>query len=292
MKNKPSVQIKTVGEEALQQRLDNYLLKHLKGVPKSHIYQIIRKGQVRINGKRAKAESKLQLEDKVRIPPVRVATSDKPIKPNFQACEAVRKAIIFDHEDFLVINKPAGFAVHGGTHVSYGIIDVLRHLKPKVNYELVHRLDKLTSGCLLIAKNRLALTLLQNAWHDEVQKYYLAIIKAYLPQPTLDVKAPLLRLQHKVVVDKAQGKAAHSTFTEIERYDYSSLVRVTLHTGRMHQIRVHAQAIEHPILGDDKYGDHEFNKQNNAKGLFLHAHCLQFNYQGQAIKVEAPWVRK
>ncbi len=290
-----TVRLQTINEEALNQRLDNYLFKHLKGVPKSHVYQVLRKGRVRVNGKRAKPTYKLQLGDEVRIPPVRMAEKEAPIPPSLQAIETIKQAIIYDHSDFLVINKPVNFAVHGGSNVTYGVIDILRAMDPAANFELVHRIDKATSGCLLIAKNRRALTLLQDSWREnKVEKYYLAVLVGHLESAVEIVEAPLLKQQRSddvslVVVDEEYGKPAKTTFTELERYENTSLVRASLHTGRMHQIRVHSQFIGHPILGDDKYGDRAFNQVHHAKRLSLHAHSLQFKYEGELIKVEAPW---
>lgn len=291
-----TVRLQKIDEGALNQRLDNYLFKHLKGVPKGHVYQVLRKGRVRVNGKRAKPTYKLQLGDEVRIPPVRMAEKETPLPPSLQAIATIQQAIIYDHFDFLVINKPVNFAVHGGSNVTYGVIDILRAMDPAQSFELVHRLDRATSGCLLVAKNRLALTLLQNSWRDhDVEKQYLAILVGHLSVPTQVVTAPLYKQQRSddvsfVVVDEVHGKPSKTTFIEIERYAHASLVKAILHTGRMHQIRVHSQFIGHPIVGDDKYGDRAFNQAHQAKRLCLHAHSLQFNYQGQLIKVEAPWL--
>lgn len=296
--NHNTVRLQKIDHEALNQRLDNYLFKYLKGVPKSHVYQILRKGRVRVNGKRAKPTYKLQLDDEVRIPPVRIAEKEAPIAPSQQAIDTIRQAILYDHPDFLVINKPAYFAVHGGSQVNYGVIDILRAMDSAQHFELVHRLDKATSGCLLIAKNRLALTTLQNSWHDnDVEKQYLAILVGHLDSPLQIVDAPLYKQQRSddtawVVVDELHGKPSKTTFKEIERYTDTSLVQAVLHTGRMHQIRVHSQHIGHPILGDDKYGDRVFNQTHHAKQLCLHAQRLQFKYQGKLIQVEAPWLMK
>ena len=295
MNTKQTVRLHTIDEEALSQRLDNYLFKHLKGVPKSHVYQILRKGRVRVNGKRAKPTYKLQLGDQIRIPPVRMAEKETPLPPSLQALETIKQAIIYDHPDFLVINKPVNFAVHGGSHITYGIIDILRAMDPSAHFELVHRIDRATSGCLLIAKNRMALTHLQNAWRDnQVEKQYLAVLVGHLPSSTQVVEAPLYKQQRSddvsfVVVDEVHGKPSKTTFKEIERYADTSLVQAILHTGRMHQIRVHSHFIGHPIVGDDKYGDRAFNQSHQAKRLSLHAHRLQFKYQGKLIQVEAPW---
>lgn len=295
MKQSPSVKINTITAQSLNQRLDNYLFKHLKGVPKSHIYQLLRKGRVRVNGKRAKPVYKLQLDDQVRIPPVRLPDEKTVIKPTVQAIETLKAAIVFDHPDFLVLNKPINFAVHGGSRINYGVIDVLRAMDPETPYELVHRLDRATSGCLLVAKSRLSLNLLQNCWReDQVRKEYLAVLLGHLKSPNEIVEAPLLKRRRGddesyMVVDPLEGKSSKTTFKEIERYEKTSLVRVLLQTGRMHQIRVHSQFIGHPIFGDDKYGDKLFNQAHKAKRLFLHAQCLQFVYAGETIKVEIPW---
>lgn len=297
MNDNHAVRLQKIDEEALNQRLDNYLFKHLKGVPKSHVYQVLRKGRVRVNGKRAKPTYKLQLGDEVRIPPVRMAEKETPIPPSPQALETIRQTIIYDHPDFLVINKPVNFAVHGGSQVNYGIIEILRAMDPAAHFELVHRIDKATSGCLLIAKNRQALTQLQEGWREnKVEKQYLAVLLGHLSSPVEVVEAPLYKQQRSdefsfVVVDETHGKPSKTTFKEIERYADTSLVQAILHTGRMHQIRVHSQFIGHPILGDDKYGDRAFNQAHQAKRLSLHAQSLQFKYQGKLIKVEAPWLQ-
>lgn len=294
--NKPKVQVKIVTEASDQQRVDNFLLKTLKGVPKSHIYRMLRTGQVRVNSGRAKPEHKLSVGDKVRIPPVQTASSQAPIKPSAKAIDTIKNAIIFEHDDFLILNKPSGFAVHGGSGVNYGVIDVLRAMEKGAFFELVHRLDKETSGCLLIAKNRLSLTLLQNEWReDRVSKTYLAITKGHW-RPTKQVITEKLRKnelksgESLVVVDAKSGRAAKTEIVELERYDETALIKVILHTGRMHQIRVHCAHVGHPILGDDKYGDKTLNKHLKAPRLCLHAHCLQFQYQSDSISVEAEWI--
>ncbi len=279
----------TVDEESAGQRLDNFLLRHLKGVPKTHVYRIIRTGEVRINKGRASADTRVQTGDLVRMPPVRVSTPspDAPVAPGREF------PILFEDEQMLAIDKPAGVAVHGGSGVSFGVIEQLRQARPGARMlELVHRLDRDTSGVLLVAKKRSALTRLQDQFRDrETGKTYLALVKGQWPTNKKVIDLPLQRylLPSGVGEGERRVRIAHKddanaqraiTLVRVARLvgDYS-LLEVTIKTGRTHQIRVHLASQGYPIVGDDKYGDFELNKRMSAQGLkrmFLHAWRLQF----------------
>ncbi|MDX1811621.1 MAG: 23S rRNA pseudouridine(955/2504/2580) synthase RluC [Gammaproteobacteria bacterium] len=285
--NTNQVQNLEVSEQFAGQRLDNFLLTRLKGVPKSHIYRIIRKGEVRINKKRCKPLQKLAQGDVVRIPPIRLSDASSAPDPSKAALETLEKSIIFEDKDLLIINKPSGFAVHGGSGVSYGVIEGFRVLRPRERrLELVHRLDRDTSGCLIMAKK----TSVLRAFHemirnDEMEKYYLALLKGVMPDDEILVDQPLRKFVTKsgermVKIDK-EGKASQTIFTVSRRFKNATLVDVKLLTGRTHQIRVHSLYLDQPIAGDDKYGDEDFNKQMQTVGLkrlFLHAKRLKFRH--------------
>ena len=279
----------TVDEESAGQRLDNFLLRHLKGVPKTHVYRIIRTGEVRINKGRASADTRVQTGDLVRMPPVRVSTPS----PDAPVARGREFPILFEDEQMLAIDKPAGVAVHGGSGVSFGVIEQLRQARPGARMlELVHRLDRDTSGVLLVAKNRSALTRLQDQFRDrETGKTYLALVKGQWPTNKKVIDLPLQRylLPSGVGEGERRVRIAHKddanaqraiTLVRVARLvgDYS-LLEVTIKTGRTHQIRVHLASQGYPIVGDDKYGDFELNKRMSSEGLkrmFLHAWRLQF----------------
>jgi 23S rRNA pseudouridine955/2504/2580 synthase len=291
-----------VDEESAGQRLDNYLLRHLKGVPKTHVYRIIRTGEVRINKGRVNADTRVQTGDLVRLPPVRVATVDAsaPVAPGREF------PVLMEDEQMMAIDKPAGVAVHGGSGVSFGVIEQLRQARPGARMlELVHRLDRDTSGVLLVAKKRSALTRLQDQFRDrETGKTYMALVKGQWPSNKKVIDLPLqrylipngagegerrVRIAHK---DDANAQRA-ITLVRVSRLvgDYS-LLEVTIKTGRTHQIRVHLASQGYPIVGDDKYGDFELNKRLAALGMkrmFLHAWRLQFIHPqtGRSETVEA-----
>ena len=291
-----------VDEESAGQRLDNFLLRHLKGVPKTHVYRIIRTGEVRINKGRVNADTRVQTGDLVRLPPVRVATVDAsaPVAPGREF------PVLMEDEHMLAIDKPAGVAVHGGSGVSFGVIEQLRQARPGARMlELVHRLDRDTSGVLLVAKKRSALTRLQDQFRDrETGKTYMALVKGQWPSNKKVIDLPLqrylipngagegerrVRIAHK---DDANAQRA-ITLVRVSRLvgDYS-LLEVTIKTGRTHQIRVHLASQGYPIVGDDKYGDFELNKRLAAQGMkrmFLHAWRLQFIHPqtGRSETVEA-----
>lgn len=260
------------------QRLDNFLLTKLKGLPKSHIYKLIRKGEIRINKGRAKPEYKLQIGDVIRIAPVRLSTRDAPIISDDLA-KGLLERIIHEDDGLILLDKPHGLAVHGGSGLHFGAIEALRHATGKSYLELVHRIDKDTSGLLLIAKKRSVLKNLQAHFRQKtIEKTYLAIAYGVLAQDEQQVDAPLLRYQLangerrvKVASEAEGGKPSQTTFCIIKRLHNACLVAASPKTGRTHQIRVHAQYLRHPLLGDDKY---HINDTSNAPRLCLHAHRL------------------
>lgn len=285
------------------QRIDNYLMCQLKGVPRSLVYRIVRKGEVRVNKGRIKPEYRLKEGDMVRIPPVRQAEKQEAGKAPEKVLRQIESRIIFEDKRILVINKPSGLAVHGGSGLSFGLIEVLRQLRPNdKSLELVHRLDRDTSGCLIIAKKRSALRRLHEQLREgSMDKRYMALLKGKWKGRSKWVDAPLLKNVVKsgerlVFVDK-KGKEARTQFIPYSIGEEVSLMSVKLDTGRTHQIRVHAQHLGFPIAGDDKYGDDEFNRQLKNKGLkrlFLHAFSLKFHLpdpetnEEVVINVEAP----
>ena len=279
------------------QRLDNFLATQLKGVPKSLIYRLLRTGQVRVNGGRVKPDRRLNGGDQVRIPPVRVAERGESETPPDVQLQRIEASIIHEDREFLVIDKPSGVASHGGSGISFGAIELLRAARPRDTLELAHRLDRDTSGILVLTRKRSALTALQTEIREgRVEKRYLALIEGALPQVRLTVDAALRKSvlqggERMVRVDPEGGKESRSHFTELERYAGASLVEVTLETGRTHQIRVHAQHMGHPLAGDEKYGDREFNRgmrDKCLKRLFLHAARFEFNLGERAYAFSAP----
>jgi 23S rRNA pseudouridine955/2504/2580 synthase len=289
------VKLVRVPEERDGQRIDNFLMNQLKGAPKSLVYKIVRSGQVRINGKRAKPDSRVAGGDEIRIPPVVLGEAGAVRPPPKSLLETLERAIVFEDASLLALNKPSGLAAHGGSGVSFGAIEALRALRPQQSLELVHRLDRDTSGVLVVAKKRSALLELQalmREGEDEEapNKRYLALLVGKMPQGTMTVEAPLLRLSgggdRSVRVDP-KGKPSVSHFKLIERRGGHSFCEVRIETGRTHQIRVHARHIGHPVAGDDKYGDPGVNKrlreQIGLKRLFLHAASMEFALDGGRI---------
>ncbi len=284
-----------VGEDSAGQRLDNFLIRELKGVPKTHVYRIIRSGEVRVNKGRASADTRVEEGDVVRVPPVRVsAASEKP-----RAAPARDFPVLFEDEQLIAIDKPSGVAVHGGSGVSFGVIEQLRQARPAAKMlELVHRLDRETSGILLVAKKRSALTKLQDQFRDrETGKTYLALVNGAWPANKKVIDLPLHKYLQadgerrvKVVAkDDPDGMRAISLVKIARKVGGFTLLEVTIKTGRTHQIRVHLAASGHPIVGDDKYGDFELNKALQKQGLkrmFLHAWRLQFNHPASGERVE------
>lgn len=294
-----SVRKVTIGANEDGQRIDNFLITELKGVPKSHIYRVLRKGEVRVNKGRVKAHYRLQAGDEVRIPPLRTAPETIPAIPPARLAELTR-AILYEDADLVVLDKPSGWAVHGGSGVAYGVIEALRLARPDLpNIELVHRLDRETSGCLLLAKQRAALLALHDALRDgTVDKHYLALVKGRWPSSLRRVDVALrknvLRSGERMVAgDDEDGKHAESEFHVRNAYRQSSMVDVRLLTGRTHQIRVHAAHAGYPLAGDTKYGDEEFNKLMKSFGLrrlFLHAHSVAVDSPstGKRLEFKAP----
>jgi 23S rRNA pseudouridine955/2504/2580 synthase len=293
-----SVQLVEIGARNHQQRLDNFLLSQLKGVPKSRVYKLLRSGQVRVNKGRKKADYRLSQGDVVRIPPVRMAQADEGLAPA-SLLQLVNQSVIFEDADLLVLNKPAGLAVHSGSNVRFGVIEILRQARPDAEMlELVHRLDRETSGCLVIAKSRPALNQLHQHFRDDdsgMQKIYRAIVMGRWQGGEQLVDQPLLKNSlrggERMVEITPQGKPARSLFTPLEYGDRLSLLEVKLFTGRTHQIRVHAQSLGHPVAGDRKYGDSQFNQQLREAGfkrMYLHASQLAFSLGQQRYDIHAP----
>jgi 23S rRNA pseudouridine955/2504/2580 synthase len=289
-----------VGDDSAGQRIDNFLLKICKGVPKSHIYRILRSGEVRVNKGRIGADYRLQLGDQVRVPPVRVAQREQS---GPAAAPAREFPAVFEDEAVLVIDKPAGVAVHGGSGVSFGVIEQLRRARPQAKFlELAHRLDRETSGLLIVGKKRAALVRLQDDFREgSMGKRYFALVKGRWLNQTQHIRQPLYKYliengERRVRVDP-EGKAAHSIVRLVKRWQtgqgYFSLVEVELKTGRTHQIRVHLTNAGFPLLGDDKYGDFSLNKELQRLGLkrmFLHAAKLEMTHPvtGEVLSLEAP----
>jgi 23S rRNA pseudouridine955/2504/2580 synthase len=296
----PQVLHLRVDESSAGQRLDNYLLRHLKGVPKTHVYRVIRSGEVRVNKGRAAADTRVQAGDDVRVPPVRVA--ERPASAPVPAREF---NVLFEDEWLLAIDKPAGVAVHGGSGVSFGIIEQLRRARPDARFlELVHRLDRETSGVLLLAKKRSALTALQDQFRArDTGKTYAALVRGEWPESLKVIDVPLHKYlkpdgERRVrtsTADDAQAKRSITLVKVVQRFAGFTLLDVSIKTGRTHQIRVHLAHAGHPIVGDDKYGDFEFNKSlargtavpgQRYAGMFLHARRLAFDHPASAERLE------
>ncbi len=295
---KDSVTFLEVGEDGAGQRIDNFLLKRLKGVPKSHVYRILRSGEVRVNRGRVAINRRLELGDTVRLPPVRVAGSEDEV-----AAPARKFAVVYEDDALLVIDKPAGMAVHGGSGVDFGVIEQLRRARPQAKFlELAHRLDRETSGLLIVGKKRAALVRLHDLFRDGgIDKRYLALVKGRWRDPLRNVKLPLLSYltadgERRVRISP-EGKEAHSVVRLQGRWKTPlgecSLVEVQLRTGRTHQIRVHLAHLGHPILGDEKYGDFVLNRELQKLGLkrmFLHAAAMRLPHpvSGERLELSAP----
>jgi 23S rRNA pseudouridine955/2504/2580 synthase len=277
-----------IDDEEQAQRLDNFLIRRCKGVPKSHIYRILRSGEVRVNSRRVDATYRLCAGDNLRIPPIRIAERPKS-EVDEAAKQRVDLPILFEDEAMLVIDKPEGIAVHGGSGVSFGVIEALRRQRPQAKFlELAHRLDRETSGILLVGKKRLALTALHDMFREHgagADKRYLVLVKGRWMNNTQHVKLPLLKYltengERRVSVD-AQGKASHTVFRLLARWPEMSLLEAQLKTGRTHQIRVHLAHLGFPILGDEKYGDFSLNKdlkRDGLKRMALHAWRMAFRH--------------
>lgn len=283
-----------VGEESVGQRIDNFLIRNLKGVPKSHVYRILRSGEVRVNSGRIKPDYRLVDGDKVRVPPVRVATPEA--RP---PARSLALPVVFEDDALIVIDKPSGVAVHGGSGISFGVIESLRAERPRAKFlELAHRLDRDTSGLLMVGKKRSALVELHRMLRDgEVRKDYVAIVKGRWKGGGRKIDVPL----HKYVTAEGErrvsvrddGQQAISLFKPLAAGDTASMLDIRLMTGRTHQIRVHAAHVGHPILGDDKYGDFDLNRalvKQGVKRLFLHARQLSLSHplSGEPLSFVSP----
>jgi len=298
MKGQLTVKFVEITSEHSDQRIDNYLFTLLKGVPKSRIYRIIRKGEIRINGSRIKPDYKLNEGDKIRIPPVRIAEREAFILPSKKLQYLLEKNILYEDDALLVLNKPSGLAVHGGSGIKFGLIEALRLIRPKTDYfELAHRIDRETSGCLIVAKKRSTLRYLQEQMRNRrISKVYRALATGKWPRGIKRIDLPLMAFEQKtgekIVRVNPKGKKSVTIFSVMKRYRNFTLLEASLETGRTHQIRVHAQHIGCPLAGDSKYGLDDINKDIRKSGLkrmFLHAFKVGFSLPcGKNIFIEAP----
>jgi len=298
---KSPVILRTVTLDEAGQRIDNFLMRHFKTVPRSRVYRLLRKGEVRVNRKRVDAEYRIQQGDEVRLPPVRIEAVEThgritPRQPSSSLLELIERAVIFQDKHLLAIDKPAGVAVHGGSGMSFGVIEALRASRPRETLELVHRLDRDTSGCLLVARDRSTLTALHALIRNGgMHKTYLALVAGSWQLGTKRVDAPLAtdNRQHgeRHVRVAAAGKDSVSIFKPVQFFGpLATLMEVDIPTGRTHQIRVHASFAGHPLLGDDKYGDRERNaelKRHGLKRTFLHAQSVAFEWPGSGVPFHA-----
>jgi 23S rRNA pseudouridine955/2504/2580 synthase len=294
-----AVELLRVDPEYAGQRIDNFLMARVKGVPRSHLYRVMRKGEVRVNKGRVKPDYRLQAGDLVRIPPMRQAEPAAPGLAPGATRRRLTDAILYEDDRLLIIDKPAGLAVHGGSGLAFGVIEALRQERPDTQLELVHRLDRDTSGCLILAKRRSTLRDLHGLLRERgMDKRYLTLLAGTLPQARTLVDAPLLKNTLKsgervVRVDDGEGKPARTAFRRLRQFAGATLAEAQLLTGRTHQIRVHAAHLGAPVAGDEKYGDAEANRRFRALGLkrlFLHAATLTFqaDYMAAPVRVEAP----
>lgn len=289
-----------IGEEHAGQRIDNFLIAHLKGVPKSHVYRILRTGEVRVNGGRRQAQHRLEAGDIVRIPPLRLPQAEAAELPENLIRTRLDGRILYEDDAFLALDKPAGMAAHGGSGLAFGVIEGLRAIRPQARFlELVHRLDRETSGCLLIAKKRSALRALHEMFRADraIDKIYLALLCGAWARKQCTVDAPLkknvLQSGERVVRVARDGKPASTEFRRLRKFAVATLAEARLFTGRTHQIRVHAQSMGHPVAGDERYGDAAQNlelRRLGLKRLFLHASVLSFPHPetGRSVRIEAP----
>jgi 23S rRNA pseudouridine955/2504/2580 synthase len=293
---KSPVTLRTITADEAGQRIDNFLMRHFKTVPRSRVYRLLRKGEVRVNRKRVDAEYRIQEGDEVRLPPVRIGVGDEPRVPSTSLLELIERAVIFQDKHLLVIDKPAGVAVHGGSGMSFGVIEALRASRPRETLELVHRLDRDTSGCLLVARDRTTLTALHALIRNGgMHKTYLGLVAGSWQLGTKRIDAPLAtdNRQHgeRHVRVAAAGKDSVSVFKPVQFFgSLATLMEVDIPTGRTHQIRVHASFAGHPLLGDDKYGDRDRNAELKLHGLkrtFLHAQSVAFEWPGSGVPFHA-----
>ncbi|WP_216782743.1 23S rRNA pseudouridine(955/2504/2580) synthase RluC [Candidatus Profftia tarda] len=293
--NRTSAKLVTIRADEDRKRIDNFLRAQLKGMPKNMIYRILVKGEVRVNKKRIKPRYKLQTGDEVRIPPVRIIERDeKLVSVKMNKVAELKHCIIFEDDDLLVLNKPSGTAVHGGSGLKFGIIEAMRALRPEAEFlELVHRLDRETSGALIIAKKRSSLRILHEQLRmKEIYKDYLALVRNQWQSHCKIVEAPLLKnitkSGQRIIKVDTEGKHSETLFKIEERFKNSTLVRARPITGRTHQIRVHTLYAGHPIAFDDRYGDRQFDRQIKETGLnrlFLHASSLIFKHPNTGKKI-------
>lgn len=292
------VQLLEISEDQSGQRIDNFLLSLLKGVPRSRVYRLLRKGEVRVNKGRIRPEYRLAEHDVVRVPPVRVAEREH-VAPGHSLRELLADSILYEDKSCLVLNKPSGIAVHGGSGIKLGVIEALRVMRPNERrLELVHRLDRDTSGCLLVARSRAALRAIQEQMRErEIGKRYTALVRGHWAKELSEVNAPLrkhtLQSGERMVRADKDGKRALTRFKVSRQFSKATLIEAELETGRTHQIRVHCQLAGHPLAGDSKYGDEIFDKSLKSLGLnrlFLHASELEFRLPltDKAVKVVAP----
>lgn len=291
---KSKVQFIEISDDIAGQRIDNFLLNKLKNVPKSRIYRVLRKGEVRVNKKRIKPEYKLQAGDILRVPPIHLPETEQKEQPNIKLKKVadLEKCVIYEDNHLLILNKPSGIAVHGGSGLHFGVIEALRALRPDAPYlELVHRIDRATSGLLLIAKKRSALRHLQEQFREKtVQKYYLALVMGVWDPMVKKIDAPLQKNEiNSIVRVNADGKHSQTRFKVIEQFSQATLVQASPITGRTHQIRVHTQYAGHPIAWDDHYGDPRFDAYTHKLGLqrlFLHATNIKFIHPSTEEKMD------
>lgn len=289
--------IRTAGPNEQGQRVDNFLIRHLKGVPKTRIYKAVRSGEVRVNGSRIKVSHKLIEGDRVRIPPLRMSQDKGSCVIPPRLLESI--PVIFEDEHLMVVDKPSGLAVHGGSGLPFGLIEAVRQLRPELSFvELAHRLDRETSGCLMLARSRKALLAIQSQFSAErpAEKTYLALVEEDWAATDQRIDLPLSRLANselkKTRVD-SNGQRSVSVVSTVSRYMEGTLVRIELQTGRMHQARVHCAAAGHPVAGDRTYGNRDFNRAMKKLGLgrlFLHARSLSIVHpdSGRPLSFDAP----
>lgn len=294
---KPAVTLLEVDAEQHGQRIDNFLLRTLKGVPKSRVYRILRKGEVRVNKGRIKPDYRLQTGDVVRLPPIRVAEREPDSPPPTALLESLGKAVLYEDHELIVIDKPSGLAVHKGSGLRYGLIEALRFMRPQqTGLELAHRLDRETSGCLIVTKTAHALRQVQDTLKTgQLKKRYLTLVCGQWDFGEQEINLPLrknaLRGGERIVVVSEDGKPARSRFKPVSLWPQASLLEVSIATGRTHQIRVHAASAGHPVAGDEKYGDSESNRilrQHGLRRLFLHAQSVNIILGDRDIFVDAP----
>jgi 23S rRNA pseudouridine955/2504/2580 synthase len=293
---KTAVELRTISEQEAGQRIDNFLMRHFSRVPRSRVYRLLRKGEVRVNRKRVDAEYRIAAGDEVRLPPVHIDHTEEPGRPSTRLQELIERSVIFQDKHLLVIDKPSGVAVHGGSGMSFGVIEALRASRPRESLELVHRLDRDTSGCLCVARDRATLVALHALIREGgMHKTYLALVSGDWQLGTKRIDAPLAtderRQGERHVRVAAAGKDSVSVFKPVQFFGkVATLMQVDIPTGRTHQIRVHAAYAGHPLLGDDKYGDRERNAELKGAGLkriFLHAQSIAFDWPGSGVPFHA-----